>query len=71
MTDNVIAFPPRKPPFLEVSRERCDGYGFVVKYRDEHYRSMVIWRSKRRSSSLKRAAVQAPAFGLPIVDLTG
>jgi hypothetical protein len=53
---NIIAFPPIKPPFLEVVPEAVDGYTHVVRYRDERYRSRVFRRcmSKREALALAR-----------------
>jgi len=67
---NVVPFPPRKPPFLEISAEQCDGYAFAIRYRDEHYRQMVIWRGCSHAETTARAAEYAPDFQLPVVDLS-
>jgi hypothetical protein len=66
---NVIPFPPHRPPFLEIVTERFEDCNYAVKYRDQHYRAMVIWRSRDHKSSAERAAAQAPAFGMPVIDL--
>jgi hypothetical protein len=66
---NIVPFPPRKPPFLEISAERVDGYAFAIRYRDERYRQMVIWRGYSHAETTKRAADYAPSFRLPVVDL--
>jgi hypothetical protein len=61
---NVIAFPPIKPPFLEVGPEAVDGYTHVVRYRDERYRPTVF----RRCTSQREALVLARDHGrFPIV----
>jgi hypothetical protein len=53
--NKVIAFPPIKPPFLEVGPEEKDGYTHVIRYRDEHYRPMVFRRCMSRREALKFA----------------
>jgi hypothetical protein len=64
---NVIAFPPIKPPFLEVGPESVDGYKFVIRYRDERYRPMVF----RRCMSKREAINVARDYGgYPIVGFT-
>ena len=62
---NVIAFPPIKPPFLEVGPERVDGYTHVIRYRDERYRPMVFRRcmSKREALKFAREYGRYPIIG--------
>jgi hypothetical protein len=67
---NIVLFPPQKPPFLEISAEQCGGYAFAIRYRDERYRQMVIWRGYSHAETTKRAADYEPSFQLPVVDLS-
>ena len=62
--------PPRKPPFLEISADDAEGYKYAIRWRDERYRSMVIWRGKSRKATVARAAAFEPSFGVPVVDLS-
>jgi hypothetical protein len=63
---NVIAFPPIKPPFLQVGPEAVDGYTYVIRYRDARYRSVVFRRcmSKREVLSVARDYGGHPIIGL-------
>jgi hypothetical protein len=67
---NVLPFPPRRPPFLEIKAEVCEGYAYAIRFRDERYRALLIWRGKSRKAATLRAAEYAPAFQLPVVDLS-
>jgi hypothetical protein len=67
---NIVPFPPRKPPFLEISAEQSEGYAFAIRYRDARYRQMVIWRGHSHAETAARAACYAPDFQLPVVDLS-
>jgi hypothetical protein len=65
--NNVIAFPPIKPPFLEVGPEAVDGYTYVIRYRDERFRPMVF----RRCMSKREALILARDYGgYPIVGFS-
>ena len=64
---NIIAFPPIKPPFLEVGSEAVDGYTHVIRYRDERYKSMVFRRcmSKREALAIHLLRQDAGVTGKP------
>jgi hypothetical protein len=70
MSSNVIPFPPQRPPFLEISADHVDGYKFVIRYRDERYRQNPIWRGKTHKATVAAAAEYAPAFQVPVVDMS-
>jgi hypothetical protein len=66
---NVIAFPPCRPPFLEIVAEAVDGYSYAIIWRDARYRPMVVWRGYSRAETIDRVNGYIPSFGgLSVVD---